>query len=306
MTESRSEFVSVRGVRLHVRRWGRADAPMLFMLHGWMDVAASFQFVVDALSDGLGRGSGEGSGKGWQVIAPDARGFGLSDWPVATQGGGHYWFHEYLADLDALLDHYAPSGAVNLVGHSMGANVVCLYAGVRPERVRRVVDLEGFGLAPAQAAQAPRRLRNWLDELREPPRLRRYASLDDVAARLVANNPRLPVDRARFLAQQWSKPDGEGGYALLADPAHKIRSPQLYRVDEVMAVWAQVSAPVLHVEAAGSPTLAGIAGEIPLAEFKARFRAFPDWREVIVDDAGHMVHHDQPERIAALIDAFCG
>jgi pimeloyl-ACP methyl ester carboxylesterase len=305
MTESRSEFVSVRGVRLHVRRWGRADAPMLFMLHGWMDVAASFQFVVDALSDGPGRGSGVGSDHGWQVIAPDARGFGLSDWPVATQGGGHYWFHEYLADLDALLDHYAPSGAVNLVGHSMGANVVCLYAGVRPERVRRVVDLEGFGLAPAQAAQAPRRLRNWLDELREPPRLRRYASLDEVAARLVANNPRLAADRARFLARHWSKPDGEGGYTLLADPAHKIRSPQLYRVDEVMAVWAQVSAPVLHVEAAGSPTLASIAGDIPLDEFKARFRAFPDWREAVVDDAGHMVHHDQPERIAALIDTFC-
>ncbi|MBN3736957.1 alpha/beta hydrolase, partial [Burkholderia sp. Tr-20390] len=61
--------------------------------------------------------------------------------------------------LDALVDHYAPAGEVNLVGHSMGANVVCLYAGARPERVRRVGDLEGFGLAPARAEQAPRRLR---------------------------------------------------------------------------------------------------------------------------------------------------
>ena len=133
----------MRGVRLHVRRWGNPDAPMLFMLHGWMDVAASFQFVVDAL------------GGDWQVIAPDMRGFGLSDWPVAERGGGNYWFHDYLADLDALLDHYAPTGQVNLVGHSLGANIVCLYAGVRPERVRRVVDLEGFGLAPSHSAQAP-------------------------------------------------------------------------------------------------------------------------------------------------------
>ncbi|MDE1005387.1 MAG: alpha/beta hydrolase, partial [Paraburkholderia fungorum] len=70
MNTSRSEFVAVRGIRLHVRRWGNPDAPMLFMLHGWMDVAASFQFVVDAL------------GGDWQVIAPDMRGFGLSDWPV--------------------------------------------------------------------------------------------------------------------------------------------------------------------------------------------------------------------------------
>jgi pimeloyl-ACP methyl ester carboxylesterase len=296
-----SEFVTVRGVRLHVRRWGNPDAPMLFMLHGWMDVAASFQFVVDALAGD------------WQVIAPDARGFGLSDWPVAERGGGHYWFQEYLADLDALLDHYAPTGEANLVGHSMGANVVCLYAGVRPERVRRVVDLEGFGLAPSTPAQLPRRLASWLDELKEPPSLRRYATLDDVAARLIKTNARLDPRRARFLAQHWSKPCGEqdgesvgeGGFMLLADPAQKIRGPLLYRLDEVMAVWAKVGAKVLHVEAAASPTLSALAGSIPLDEFKARFQAFADWREEIVNDAGHMVHHDQPERVAALIEAFC-
>ncbi|KWF63815.1 alpha/beta hydrolase [Burkholderia multivorans] len=292
-SSSVSDFVTVRGVRLHVRRWGRPDAPTLFMLHGWMDVAASFQFVVDALAGD------------WQVIAPDARGFGLSDWPVARQGGGHYWFHDYLADLDALVDHYAPTGPVNLVGHSMGANVVCLYAGARPERVRRVVDLEGFGLAPAHAEQAPRRLRGWLDELREPPALRAYASLDEVAARLIKTNPRLAPARAAFLAAHWSNRGDDGLYHLLADPAHKLRGPLLYRLDEVMAIWAKVSAKVLHVEAVNSPTLAQLAGDIPLPEFKARFRAFPDWREKLVEDAGHMVHHDQPEQIAALIEAFC-
>ncbi|TDN69587.1 alpha/beta hydrolase [Paraburkholderia sp. BL10I2N1] len=293
MKTSQSDFVSVRGVRLHVRRWGNPDAPTLFMLHGWMDVAASFQFVVDALSGD------------WQVIAPDVRGFGLSDWPVAQQGGGHYVFHDYLSDLDALLDHYAPSGEVNLVGHSMGANVVGLYAGVRPERVRRVVDLEGFGLAPSRAEQSPRRLRSWLDEMKNPPTLKHYASLDEVAARLIRNNERLAPSRARFLAQHWSKRDDDGRFVLLADPAHKMRGPMLYRLDEVMAVWRKVTAKVLHVEAAASPTLAQIAGDIPLGEFKARFQAFSDWREEIVDDAGHMVHHDQPAQVAALIEAFC-
>ncbi|MGV2287443.1 alpha/beta hydrolase [Trinickia sp. YCB016] len=293
MNPSKSNFVTVRGTRLHVRRWGRSDAPTLFMLHGWMDISASFQFVVDALA-------GE-----WQVVAPDARGFGLSDWPVAERGGGSYWFHDYLADLDALLDHYAPTGQVNLVGHSMGANVVCLYAGARPERVRRVVDLEGFGLAPSKASQMPRRLGAWLDELREPPTLRSYASEEEVAARLIKTNPRLAPERARFLARHWSKLDSDGRYVLLADPAHKQRGPLLYRLDEVMAVWANVRAKVLHVEAAASPTLAMLAGNIPLDEYKARFQAFPDWQEHIIDDAGHMVHHDQPEQIAALIEGFC-
>lgn len=296
MNLSRSEFVDVNGIRLHVRRWGAPDAPALFMLHGWMDVAASFQFVVDALT---------ASGAHWQVIAPDLRGFGLSDWPVAQGRGSNYWFHDYLADLDALLAHYAPEGQVDLVGHSLGANIVCLYAGVRPERVRRVVDLEGFGMPATTAAQAPRRVAGWLDEVRTPPQLRAYASLDAVAARLVKTNPRLIESRARFLAEHWSKPDGEGAYLLLADPAHKMRGPLLYQADEVMAIWSQVRAKVLHVEAAGSETLARLAGAVPIGEFKQRFACFPDWRERIVEGAGHMVHHDQPEEVARLIEAFC-
>jgi pimeloyl-ACP methyl ester carboxylesterase len=295
MRISSSEFVDARGVRLHVRRWSAhsPDAPLLFMLHGWMDVAASFQFVVDALGDS------------WQVIAPDARGFGLSAWPVAERGGGHYWFQDYLADLDVLLDHYAPHGEVNLVGHSMGANVVGLYAGVRPERVRRVVDLEGFGLAAGDPKRSPARIAQWLDDLRVPPELRSYATLDEVAERLIRTNPRLARPRARFLAEHWSKEGADGRFHLLADPAHKLRGPLLYRLDEVTAVWSQVRARVLHVEAAHSSTLASIAGDVPLDEFKARFAAFPDWREEIVENAGHMLHHDQPERVAALIAQFC-
>jgi pimeloyl-ACP methyl ester carboxylesterase len=293
MRVSTSEFVDARGVRLHVRRWGASDAPLLFMLHGWMDVSASFQFVVDALGDG------------WQVIAPDARGFGPSAWPVAERRGSHYWFQDYLADLDVLLDHYAPHGEANLVGHSMGANVVGLYAGVRPERVRRVVDLEGFGLAAGDPKQSPARIAQWLDDLRAPPQLRSYATLDQVAERLIRTNPRLAWPRARFLAQHWSKEGGDGRFHLLADPAHKLRGPLLYRLDEVTAVWSQVRAKVLHVEAAHSPTLAWIAGKVPLDEFKTRFAAFPDWREEIVGDAGHMLHHDQPERVAELIAQFC-
>lgn len=294
MNNPRSDFVTARdGVKLHVRRWGSPDAPTLFMLHGWMDVSASFQFVVDAL------------GGDWQVIAPDARGFGLSDWPVAERGGGHYWFHDYLVDLEVLLDRYAPTGQVDLVGHSMGANVVCLYAGVRPERVRRVVDLEGFGLAPARASESPRRLAAWLDDMRAPARLKSYETLDDVAARLIKTNPRLAPDRARFLAQHWAARGGDGRFVLLADPAHKHHGPLLYRLDEVMAVWSNVSAKVLHVEAVASQTLARLAGSIPLSDYKARFEAFPDWRERFIEEAGHMVHHDQPEQVAALIEAFC-
>ena len=185
MLDSRSEFLTVRGLRHHVRQWGTPGAPKLFLLHGWMDVSASFQFVAQTLA------------RRWHLLAPDWRGFGLTDWPVAEGRSESYWFPDYLADLEALLDVYAePGEAINLIGHSMGGNVACLYAGVRPARVRRLVNLEGFGLPPAPATAAIRQLGRWLDDLQAPPTLRAYASLDDVAARLRRTNPRLTPERA--------------------------------------------------------------------------------------------------------------
>src|SRR5206468_3870999 len=95
------------------------------------------------------------------VIAYDARGFGGTQWP---RDG--YWFADYLADLEAILDHVSPDAPVDLVGHSMGGNVAMLYAGIRRERVRSLTNLEGFGMQRTQPDQAPARYRQWLDEMR--------------------------------------------------------------------------------------------------------------------------------------------
>lgn len=140
----RSEYLMLRGLRYHLRHWGRDDAPILVMAHGWMDVSASFQFVVDHLQ------------QDWHVIAPDWRGFGLSQ----SGTSGCYWFPDYLADLDAILQHYSPDQPICLLGHSMGANVASLYAGVRPERVSKLINLEGFGLPETHPKQAPSRMRS--------------------------------------------------------------------------------------------------------------------------------------------------
>ncbi|MGZ8317383.1 MAG: alpha/beta fold hydrolase, partial [Telluria sp.] len=233
MKPSRSEFLTVRGLRSHIRHWGREGAPKIFMVHGWMDVAASFQFVVDCLQ------------QDWHVIAPDWRGFGLSE---RTQSDT-YWFPDYVADLDVILDHYAPGEAVNLLGHSMGGNIVGVYAGVRPERVRRLINLEGFGLPATKPEQSPKRYASWLNELREPPVLRNYPSRQAVAARLQKTNPRLTDERADFLSRHWSAPNEAGEWEILGDPLHKKPSPLLYQVEEVLACWRAITAPVMWVEA---------------------------------------------------------
>jgi pimeloyl-ACP methyl ester carboxylesterase len=289
MTPSRSEFLPVRGLRTHVRHWGREGAPKIFMAHGWMDVAASFQFVVDCLKGD------------WHVIAHDWRGFGLTDRAPADT----YWFPDYLADLDVILDHYAPGEAVNLLGHSMGGNVVGLYAGARPQRVGKLINLEGFGLPATRPEQAPGRFAKWMDELREPPVMRGYASLAEVAARLQKTNPRLPAERAAFLAQHWSARDASGEWKILGDPVHKMTGPLLYHVEEVMACWKAITAPVLWVEADDTDMWRWMGPkEEARAEVDRRLGHLADVTARMMPDAGHMLHHDQPELLAQMIEEF--
>ena len=237
----------------------------------------------------------------WHVISPDLRGFGLTE----TPGTDTYWFPDYLGDLDALLDHYAPDGAINLLGHSMGANVVGLYAGTRPERVRRLVNLEGFGLPTTFPEQAPGRYRKWLDELRQKPVLRTYASQAEVAARLQKTNPRLSHERAAFLSGFWAKENAQGRWEILGDPAHKQTSPLLFHVEEVMACWQQITAPVLWMQADDTNVWHWMgAKEEAQKEIDRRLSHIPHLQKEMIMDAGHMLHHDQPALLAQLIEDF--
>jgi pimeloyl-ACP methyl ester carboxylesterase len=291
---SRSEFVPIRNLRYHVRLWGepRANEPPLVMVHGWMDVAASYQFVVDAMRSDR------------YVIAPDWRGYGLTELP----GTDNYWFPDYLADLDFLLDHYAPTTPVDLVGHSMGGNIAMLYSGARPERIRSLVNLEGFGMPASKPAQAPGRYAKWIEQLKAYHRgeleLKSYDSLENVARRLMKTNKRLTQDKAEWLAQYWARPDADGRWRILGDPAHKIINASLFRVDEVLEIYKAIRAPVLAVEASDDSLSKWWQGRFTLAEYHERLKAVSDVRMGKIKDAGHMLHHDQPQQLAQLIEEF--
>lgn len=285
MRASESRFHDVRGLRYHVRRWPGEGARVV-LLHGWMDVSASFQFLADALP------------REWDLYAPDWRGYGLTQW----SGADCYWFADYMADLDRLLDCIEPDVPALVVGHSLGGNVAMLYAGVRPQRIARLVNLEGFGMSRTQPEQAPKRYERWFDELRETPTLRPYASYAELADRLQRNNARLTRERAEFLARHWGRETEDGKVLLRSDPAHKLVNATLYRLDEAIACWRRIQAPVLWVEAEQSETPQRIGLS---AEERAERRAVvANLRSATVPDAGHMLHHDQPGAVAKLIDGF--
>jgi pimeloyl-ACP methyl ester carboxylesterase len=280
-----SRFCDVRGLRHHVSEWPGVGRPIV-LLHGYMDCGATFQFLADELRSGR------------TLIAPDWRGFGRSGW--AADG---YWFPDYFADLDALLADLAPGDAVDLVGHSMGGNVALMYAGLRPERVRRLVTLEGFGLPGVDPGLAPGRYREWLTQVREPQPATTFPGFDVLAQRLRQRNPRLDEPRADFIARAWAESLDDGSVRLRFDPAHRRVNPVLYRREEAEACWREIRAPVACVTGSESDFPARLRGAADPEAMRRHVRRLETY---VIDGAGHMLQHDQPQAVARVIEEFLG
>ena len=235
---------------------------------------------------------------GRHLIAPDWRGFGFSQW----SGNDNYWFPDYVADLDAIARQVSPEQPFDLVGHSMGAQAASLFAGARPDRVRKLVLMDDLSVPDMSPDLYPERLGNWLDALEDIPAGKTYDDFEHLAKRVVVYNTRLSPERALAVAKSWGRVNEVGRVELLSDPVHRLRGPSLFRVAESMAVWRQVTAPTLFLDAAESFTDKFVGAEA-MAERRA---CFADGRRVVIPDCGHMLHHDQPEAVADALIAFLG
>lgn len=272
---------------MHLTRWGpepSESASPIILLHGWLDTGETFQFLVDALR------------RDWPLVALDWRGFGRSEWP--QQG---YWFPDYLGDLDALLAELSPAAPARLVGHSMGGNIACSYAGIRPERVRCVVNLEGFGLARTSPAQAPARMRKWLDQLRAQPVRKDYASIEELTGIIRFRYPRFSAAQAAFVAAAWGKLDGGGRVRLAGDPRHHWVNPVLYKREDTEACWRELRAPLLMLVGEESDHLAKLGADGTAEAFRS---IFPHVEFARVAGAGHMLHIERPDLVAPLVESF--
>ena len=275
----------IRGLRYHVRRWGDPGARPLLLLHGARDCGATFQFMVDALASS------------WTIVAPDWRGHGLSD-----RAFGSYWVHDFLADLDALMDVIFPGQAVDVIAHSMGGNVGSLYFAVRPERVKRFVALDAAGPMARRLPVEPFRLLNdWLGVARAGDVPSGYVSLAEVALRLRKANRRLTAEQADILAATSTAQGPDGRYRWLFDPAMKYSLPTLHSIEEWRDVWSHLKAPFLWI---GSTDLRPEAPSFDEETISQRRAFLPHAEFVRLDDTGHNLHHDRPADVAAIAEAF--
>ena len=282
-TDRRDSIREIRGLQHRFSEWGEPPSRKLFLLHGWGDTGASFQFVVDQLS------------KDWHVIAPDFRGFGDSEHPDTG-----YWFPDYLADLDAMLAHFSPDEPAAILGHSMGGNIAGLYAGVFPDRVSHFINVDAFGLANRDPNDAPANYRRWISQVQSTQSYSDFDSFEDLAAVIRKRSPRMDESHALYVAKLWGRMDG-GRVKIKADPLHKMTNPVLYRRAEAEACWQAVTAEVLIV----------IGGESVFRHGDSNWFGddrmdwhYPKLETAVIEDAGHMIHFEQPAALARRIEDF--
>jgi pimeloyl-ACP methyl ester carboxylesterase len=281
-----SHFYVSHRLRLHYVDWGHAGAPPLVLVHGGRDHARSWDWVAHALR------------KDWHVIAPDLRGHGDSGWAV----GGMYAIADFVLDLANLIEALKVD-RVHIVGHSLGGAVSLMYTGVYPERVAKLVAIEGLGPPPhileKLRSRAPwERMQDWVKQMRGlAGRLpRRYESLESAASRMREENAFLSEAQALHLTIHGVNRNEDGTYSWKFDNYVRAFAPYRFDVDDMRSLWGRITCPTLLVRGADS------WASDPSAD--GRDQPFRDARCVTIPAAGHWVHHDQLDAFLATVTSF--
>ena len=287
MTAPRDKFIDVQGLSLHYLEWGeRVDEPLI-LVHGFLDQAHSWSPFVAALQNRIKRPL-------W-IIAPDCRGHGDSGWVGA---GGYYHFPDYVYDLDCVIQALGVK-TIKLIGHSMGGTISLLYTGAFPRRVVHLVLIEGIGPPGMEFSDAPARMEKWIAEVRQRGRkhFRQYSSVEAGARQLQQTNPRLNSEAALHLARSGMKQSSNGKWAWKFDPLHRTTAPQPFYSAQAIEFLRRIACPVFIVDGAESH-------QILRRDKRQRLDQIKDRKQVVIEDAGHMVHQDNPQALAKAVAEF--
>jgi pimeloyl-ACP methyl ester carboxylesterase len=267
-----SRYFFSQRLKLHYVDWGTTGKPPLLLVHGGRDHCRSWDWVAADLR------------RSFHTIAPDLRGHGDSAWAI----GSTYSMIDYVLDLAALLKTL-DLFPITIIAHSLGARVALQYAGLYPDRMAKLVAIEGLG-PPQGLTKPPSAVARMLQWVREMQALARrhpkpYGSIDEAVARMREANPNLSAEQARHLTVSGIIRHEDGTYSWKFDNFVRAVSPYLFNLEEAREIWSQITCPVLLVR--GSDSWAAD----PVIEGSAA--AFRSPRVMTVDGAGHWVHHDR-------------
>ncbi|HEY4015289.1 MAG TPA: alpha/beta hydrolase [Polyangiaceae bacterium] len=270
------------GLEHHVIEWG-AGSPTALILHGFQDAAATWDDVAVSLARSEMR-----------VLAPDMRGFGDGPW---VPKGAYYHFPDYVADVAGLVTRLAGDGPLFLVGHSMGASIATYFTGAFPERVAKLVLVDGVGPPESRPDVAPARMRAWIatmeavgDGLDNDP----FDSMGEVEARLARYHPGLDRETLARHARQLVRAV-DGGFAWKRDPLHATTSPALFFARSFEAFLRRVTCPVLHVS--------GGERGLHVPDEEQRLACVANLTRITIE-GGHGLHWSKPRELAEALVAF--
>jgi pimeloyl-ACP methyl ester carboxylesterase len=287
MVPYHEKSVDSQGLTIRYLEWGEPVGRPIVLVHGFLDQAHSWApFVVFLQSK---------SREPLWIVAPDCRGHGNSGWVGA---GGYYHFPDYVFDLDCVIRDLGVS-SVKLIGHSMGGSISFLYSGTFPERVEKLVLIEGVGPPALDFADAPRRMQKWVEELHERGRkhFRQYSSVEAGARQLQQSNSRLNDGLALDLARAGMKQTANGKWIWKFDPLHRTTAPQPFYTQQALQFFRRIECPVLTIEGQESH-------QTKRTDKQERFEAIANRRHVVIEEAGHMVHQDNPEALSIAVAEF--
>ncbi len=273
-------FISQR-LRLHYVDWGNSNAPPLILQHGGRDHCRSWDWVADQLRND------------WHVICPDLRGHGDSEWV----SDGTYDLNAYVYDFAQLIEALGYN-EVTIIAHSLGGNIATRYAGLYPEKVRKLVNIEGLGFSTKKLSERDgepfaSRFRRWIEDTRKASgrNPRRYATLEDAYTRMKTENSHLTNEQARHLTTHGASRNEDGTWSWKFDPYLHTRYFNDLRKEEVVELWERVTCPLL--------LLWGKDSFFSSPADDGRAEHFSNARVVEFENAGHWLHHDQFDRFMA-------
>jgi pimeloyl-ACP methyl ester carboxylesterase len=286
MSAPRHTFLDSQGLPIHCLEWGHSEGEPLILVHGYLDLADSWRAFVAAL---------ETRQPNLRVIAPDCRGHGDSGWVGA---GGYYHFPDYVFDLDCVVRAHSLD-SFTLIGHSMGGTISLLYAGTFPERVKKLVLIEGIGPVGMTFSDAPLKMQKWIIELHERGRghFRQYTSLAAGAGQLRQTNPRLSENGALQIARAAMKQNDRGKWVWKFDPLHRTTAPQPFYTAQALEFLRRIRCPVLLIDGEQSR-------QMRRTDKQERYGAIANHQRVMISNAGHMVHQDNPKQLAVVVGNF--
>ncbi len=280
-----NSYVSQR-LRLHYVDWGNPDAPPLILQHGGRDHCRSWDWVAEELRHD------------WHVICPDLRGHGDSNWSPE----GHYGIDAYVYDFAQLI-HDLGYDQVTIIAHSLGGNIATRFTGLYPEKVRKLVNIEGLGPPPdiqqdMEAQGVAGRLRQWIEDKRKASGRtpRRYESIEAAYARMKDENSFLTDEQARHLTIHGASRNEDGTWSWKFDNYLNVWSTTDIPYAEKDRLWQAITCPVL--------LLWGLDSFAMSPRKDGRLENFRNARLIEYENAGHWLHHDQFDRFMRDVESF--